>query len=129
MSVQPVSHSDKSIASTPHTPGPWHVSALDGRTCGPSRLLVCDGAEVPQLHAVAIVTLRTGETDANARLIAAAPDLLQALHEVIGDCYALDFATGESRCNFCCQPEREPHDADCTMHVVLAAIAKAEGTS
>lgn len=54
------------------------MSALDGRTCGPSRLLVCGDREVPQLQAVAIVTLRTGETDANARLIAAAPDLLAA---------------------------------------------------
>lgn len=62
-----------------HTPGPWRVSTLDARTVGPSRLLVCGGLQVQQLQAVAIVTLRTGETDANARLIAAAPDLLAAL--------------------------------------------------
>lgn len=66
-----------------HTPGPWKISPLDGRTCGPSRLLVCDGTEVPQLQAVAIVTLRTGETDANARLIAAAPELLRALKDAL----------------------------------------------
>ena len=65
-------------ATVKHTPGPWRVSPLDGRTCGPSRLLISNGTEVSQLQAVAIVTLRTGETDANARLIAAAPDLLDA---------------------------------------------------
>ncbi|PYQ25649.1 MAG: hypothetical protein DMF56_27020 [Acidobacteria bacterium] len=62
-----------------HTPGPWQVSPLDGRTCGPSRLLVSSGTTLPQMQAVAIVTLRAGETDANARLIAAAPDMLGTL--------------------------------------------------
>ena len=62
-----------------HTPGEWRVSPLDGRTCGPSRLLVTSGTTIAQMQAVAIVTLRTGETDANARLIAAAPELLDAL--------------------------------------------------
>jgi hypothetical protein len=61
------------------TPGPWQVSPLDGRTCGPSRLLVQSGTTIAQMQAVAIVTLRTGETDANARLIAAAPELYAAL--------------------------------------------------
>ena len=66
-----------------HTPRPWHVSPLDGRTCGPSRLLVQSGTTISQMQAVAIVTLRTGETDANARLIAAAPDLLAALKAMV----------------------------------------------
>ena len=68
-----------------HTPRPWHVSPLDGRTCGPSRLLVQSGTTISQMQAVAIVTLRTGETDANARLIAVAPRMLaviQRQHEL-----------------------------------------------
>jgi hypothetical protein len=92
------------------TPGPWHVSALDGRTCGPSRLLVLSGTTVPQLQAVAIVTLRTGETDANARLIAAAPDLLAALKDLyplVEDCW--------------------DGPAWTCLRIIEAAIAKAEG--
>lgn len=66
------------------TPGDWQISALDGRICGPSRMLVCSssGGEVPQLQAVCIVTLRTGETQDNARLIAAAPELLEKMKEL-----------------------------------------------
>ena len=73
----------KTPTTTTHTPGPWQVSPLDGRTCGPSRLLICNGTTLAQMQAVAIVTLRTSETDANARLIAAAPDLLAALREMV----------------------------------------------
>lgn len=72
----PKTTSQESDRMNAHTPGPWQVSPLDARTVGPSRLLVSSGTAIHQLQAVAIVTLRTGETDANARLIAVAPELL-----------------------------------------------------
>jgi len=110
-----------------HTPGPWKVSALDGRTCGPSRLLVCNGTDIPQLQAVAIVTLRTGETDANARLIAAAPTMLQALREVAGDHILIETPGAIPVCCFCSADEGCEHEPECTMNVVFAAINRAEG--
>jgi citrate lyase beta subunit len=100
-----------------HTPGPWKVSALDARTIGPSRLLVCadSGGEVPQLQGVAIVTLRTGETEANARVIAAAPELLAALKAAEAD---LDAALHGRR------PPMHPLELG---KLYRAAIVKAEG--
>lgn len=68
-----------------HTAGPWHVSDLDRRTVGPIRVLRADGTDVPQLQSVAIVRqrLEDAETDANARLISAAPELLTALKAMV----------------------------------------------
>jgi hypothetical protein len=69
-----------------HTPGPWRVSDLDPRVIGPVRMLRAgDSSQVPQPQAVARVMDRTGESDANARLIAAAPELLDALRAFCGD--------------------------------------------
>jgi len=97
------------------TPGPWRVSSLDGRTVGPVRALFADGTAVQQLQAVAIVKERTGESDANANLIAAAPELLKALKQlrhVIYEVLKLDPVDHEYR-SICEQAD--------------AAIAKAEG--
>ena len=52
-----------------HTPGPWAVSASETRVIAPMRHVIC-----------ADIQGRTfAECQANARLIAAAPDLLDAL--------------------------------------------------
>jgi hypothetical protein len=70
-----------------HTPGPWSVTHF-------SRLYIgqfVDGAErhdaetasVPLFKTVATIVERTGETDANARLIAAAPELLEACKDLV----------------------------------------------
>ena len=60
-----------------HTPGPWHVSRS-----GIDRLVYADSE-----HAFDLAIVRSGgdddEVNANARLIAAAPDLLAALKWVI----------------------------------------------
>lgn len=65
---------------TPHTPGPWstdaelaHESVLDykGKLVADCCILFPDGGRTPD------------ENYANARLIAAAPDLLAALEEVL----------------------------------------------
>ena len=59
-----------------HTPGPWevsHLSAAGKRTAG---LLIREAG-----HCITLASVRR-ENEANARLIAAAPDLLEALKEL-----------------------------------------------
>lgn len=65
--------------------------------------------------------------EAQERIRDAGPDMLQALREVEGDCYYLPNPGDVPRCGFCQQDEGEPHEPECTMNFVLAAIAKAEG--
>lgn len=110
-----------------HTPGPWTVSELDGRVIGPVRTLVdtSSGTEVPQLQAVARVLDRIGdrlgEAKANARLIAAAPDLLEALQLV-----SLARTRGElCWCDVITLARSHEHSPACLA--ARAAIAKAEG--
>lgn len=95
--------------NTSHTQGPWIVAnRRDQRnpllvtTSGP----VFDGA----VNAAEIARISDcGHQRANARLIAAAPDLLSAMHRIIG----CDLA---------------PHEfAGYVREVARAAIAKAEG--
>ncbi len=65
-----------------HTSGPWAVSTIDGRTIGPyydERQF--GGGEITRQKAVAVVKDRIGETECNARLIAAAPTLLEACEQ------------------------------------------------
>jgi hypothetical protein len=57
-----------------HTPGPWTAQAWQHVTAHNA-----DGFSV----IVADVKYVAGETDANARLIAAAPDLLEALSDLL----------------------------------------------
>lgn len=97
-----------------HTPGPW--------TCKPTE----DGAYALNPSGVGWLRCSKEETWANARTIAAAPDMLQALREVAGGCYSLD-SLG-LRCVFCLMVGA-PHDPDCTMQFVNEALAKAEGRS
>jgi hypothetical protein len=57
---------------TQHTPGPWEFLPPDDGNCGAITAKtgwICDFAEEP--------------SDANARLIAAAPDLLEALKNLV----------------------------------------------
>lgn len=88
------------MTQTTHTPGPWEVLAgpeWGGFTVGGQRI---------------VATMREwgfpGEAEANARLIAAAPDLLAALES------AEDVLS-----------ETDTHLS--TLHKVRAAIAKAKG--
>lgn len=114
--------------ATSHTPGPWRAgklrdavvsdTAIDG---GPSGT---DAVDYYGGHLVA-----ESVAPCNRPLIVAAPKLLQALREVVGDCYYLDNPGGTPRCNFCQELEGEPHDPDCTMQFVLAAIVEAEGAA
>jgi hypothetical protein len=64
-----------------HTPGEWHLDA-----CPDGAFQVCDG---PDFDSAAVICSRNSwprraeESNANARLIAAAPDLLAACEQVL----------------------------------------------
>lgn len=65
-----------------HTPGPWGVSRLDGG----EQYNILDSSDQPDANVVATARFHDdspGETLSNARLIAAAPDLLAALRDVL----------------------------------------------
>lgn len=94
-----------------HTPGPWAVGDKRGVWAGPV-VMANDGQ-----RGVAFVC---GESDANARLIAAAPDLLAA-------CEALcDRLTGWMDETAADDDDRERQD-EAALDMADAAIAKAEG--
>lgn len=62
-----------------HTPGPWFIEALTLGTPNPAILAGADTIGAPGYDSmVASVVGRMSDMDANARLIAAAPDLLEA---------------------------------------------------
>lgn len=93
-----------------HTPGPWDVAPSGYRVMSANRVVegrtiwgvyICDTANNPKT--------RTPENAANARLIAAAPDMLAALKEL-----ADDDACGDHCSN------------SCKWCAARAAIAKAE---
>jgi hypothetical protein len=65
------------VAKAKHTPGPWKVRKEwhgDGQEVYPNRKV-----SIGQPSEVCVVSGIYGECKANARLIAAAPDLLEAL--------------------------------------------------
>lgn len=71
---------------TKHTPGPWYVGMKPGPIIYGLR-----GAQVADLSARMVPD---DETRGNVRLVAAAPELLAALRDVLdadGDLYAMDF--------------------------------------
>jgi len=94
-----------------HTSGPWqYVTGEDWdgatvQTQGGRIIACCDGCDIPG----ATKEPTTDEAKANARLIAAAPEMLEALRELCADTYLAD-----------------PINAD-RMSKARAAIAKAEG--
>lgn len=95
----------------PHTPGPWEASKWrvtnypDVRARGVRMEVICDTASNK--------ATRTPENEANARLIAAAPTMLDALEHVL--------ARAESYGDEFCAEERE------MLAVVLGAIERAKG--
>ena len=106
-----------------HTPGPWVVagdSIHDRETKYES-----DGARTGDTAcriATTEIMARQGEQEANARLIAAAPDMLEALEEVMGE---LDVEG--LPCPLCGRNLTIGHRHNCLWHVVASAIRKARG--
>lgn len=65
--------------SAQHTPGPWHVGGSDKST-----IYNKYGQRIANSFEGVLVTQASDETcQANARLIAAAPDLLELLQELV----------------------------------------------
>lgn len=87
-----------------HAPGPWKVNVVRA-TKTQDRVTDREG------YPVALVEIGTNE--ANARLIAAAPDLLEALH--VADAYISEHVTQRAT------DDRRIH----ALHTLRAAIAKA----
>lgn len=95
--------------SAEHTPGPWDI--MEGRT-----LLHIETAHNAPVAGLAICSVsRAGQ--ANARLIAAAPDLLEALERLVSThCAAADMG-----------PNLMGADEEPEVIAARAAIAKATG--
>jgi len=93
-----------------HTPGPWKV-------LGEDVVLECNEKEV-----VAWVGDIDGQMINNANLIAAAPEMLEALEEVVALTENLPV------CPFCGAVNGvQSHRPDCLSHEIEAAIQKARG--
>ncbi len=82
---------------TSHTPGPWEACDPGdyGDFDGESRVILGDDRRIAVVHWSP--RLNTAQSDANARLIAAAPDLLAKLSEVLDfyDALSSEHAPGE----------------------------------
>ena len=105
-----------------HTPGPWHI--------GSNMILkVINGS----YFSIAEVNDWEDETVPNARLIAAAPDLLEALElsleEMKDDWITLDGEFGPFMQEFgdIESAIKEEHASTKTIRMAIAAIAKAKG--
>jgi hypothetical protein len=104
-----------------HTPGPWKVRALNVQ--GQEIILRTHGEMTigaPETYAVASVPLRHVSINgqlANARLIAAAPDMLDALKDAEIEMCGWVWSSGAAG--------KGPHDE--RLARIRAAIAKAEG--
>ena len=95
--------------TTKHTPGPWTTTGPNVRA--DNGALVATAQDHWNDHKTP-----QEEKEANAQLIAAAPELLAALKNLLG------YATGEW------QPEDEASLAGHGIEPAWGAIAKAEGT-
>ena len=99
------------MIETHHTPGPWKVyKELTSRSG--EWLIAMDAGDKGRGIAIAETRVATGDELANARLIAAAPELLEALQRLSAQCERLRLPG---------QPET---DAEKTARAV---IAKATG--
>ncbi len=93
------------------TPGAWFLHTLNGRKVPRSLLVITvEASEAP----IALVSARIGETVSNGRLLAAAPDLAEALERV------LPLAERAARLR------RDPHHPEnLALHAARLALLKA----
>ena len=108
-------HISGEVESVTHTPGPWRAETEPNGTCIVWALRNGDDDK----YVIGVVALRGGEAD--ARLIAAAPDLLAALYE------AREFIDGQIDVVDGNYGEPAPNRAMVLAQEIDAAIAKAEG--
>ncbi|KAA0089313.1 hypothetical protein CIW54_07550 [Paraburkholderia sp. T12-10] len=72
------------MSDTKHTPGPWHIQIRESRAM--PGMIIQDGVYGPdgeQIRVHGMTLTASDEAKANARLIAAAPDMLTALETVL----------------------------------------------
>jgi hypothetical protein len=107
----------------PHTPGPWEARIFHGfdgfGIFAKDREHSLANSNLYE-HTAYVGTFGEEETGANARLIAAAPDMLAALNAIFDG-----FADGSIHFTKKRQSESDPHHPANTL--MCAAIAKAEG--
>lgn len=71
-----------------HTPGPWEIRVIKLKDIPPSLGVFQKSAEAAWFWPrIAVVDSSYGECQDNSRLIAAAPELLEALQEFVRDQY------------------------------------------
>ena len=100
-----------------HTPAPWQIEWNTAQ--GGEGHYITDSNDMGELSRIAAVLFHddvVGETRANARLIAAAPQLLEALQTTAANLRSWKAANGDGITTF-----------DSWLEVVEEAIAKAEG--
>lgn len=70
-------------STTQHTPGPWYIKRIGNEINAGSWEILCqlDDSFVAQLYRINKIPHK--EVKANARLIAAAPELLKALNMIV----------------------------------------------
>ena len=102
----------ESAPKTEHTPGPWKAQDESNYS---APIIEGDGRPVAEVYGDGLE-----QRKANARLIAAAPDLLEALKTLFRECAMVHKHWGEN-CNQAA--------ADAAVTKANAAIFKAEGTA
>jgi hypothetical protein len=106
-----------------HTPGPWYALGQSVNVDRPGLDGLASVAKAHQRRGVSSVPIAKAEAEANARLIAAAPDMLKA-HEWIA---ALASGWDEDGALGPKEPLSWESVARMAMDYARAAIAKAEG--
>lgn len=112
-------------ARTQHTSGPWiFPEQTNPRSKRPAWEYIraqSNGEDICRLYQ------HSDNSEANARLIAAAPELLEACKLML-DYSRYQEANSETAWSKCIGCDREEgHDKDCPTWTLRAAIAKAEG--
>jgi hypothetical protein len=104
-----------------YTPGPWFVKENmphgGGIGIGPD---YDDSGDSPH----AIITFNGGESEANARLIAAAPEMLEALQDIV---YAVKHGISIETLNECCSDFNYGKKSNSILAACESAIEKAIG--
>jgi DNA repair exonuclease SbcCD ATPase subunit len=107
------------MGDTKHTPGPWNAVELEDGNIVTGNTRHCGN--------VCELDLGT-ESEANARLIAAAPELLEALERMHEE--ARGVVVDGGCCPFCGilrHEDHQQHAEDCALSTARAAIEKARG--
>ena len=95
---------------TQYTPGPWHAGGITVYGGSGARLTVAD--------TTCSGSMTRAEDEANAQLIAAAPDLLNMLRRIVDECIPYHFTPDGIRASAPCL---------LTLEHARAAITKAKG--